>query len=106
MVPLVIKLPSESLVGFTKFLFSSKRSPLVARSIYFSADGISLVFIREIPNTGIIRNCYFDLEFQEIRLICNRNLSSYSYDLFNDSVIFFLDEFCSVKTKTYSYDNL
>ena len=100
--------PTHNIIETTNgiyFIFNNRSNSYYNTTIYKLYND-SLVFIREIPNTGIIRNCYFDLEFQEIRLICNRNLYSYNYDLFNDSVIFFLDEFCSVKTKTYTYDNL
>ena len=100
--------PSHNIIETTNgiyFIFNNRVYGNYNTTIYQLYND-SLVFIREIQNTGRIRNCYFDLEFQEIRLICNRNPYSFGLDLFNDNAIFFLDEFCNVKTKTCAYDNL
>lgn len=88
------------------FIFNNKIMYSYYNTTIYKLYNDSLVFIREIPNTGIIRNCYFDLEFQEIRLMCDRKAYYGNDYLFNNSVIFFLDEFCNVKTKTCTYDNL
>ena len=100
--------PSHNIIETTNgiyFIFNNRVYGNYNTTIYQLYND-RLVFVREIQNTGRIRNCYFDLEFQEIRLICNRNPYSFGLDLFNNSVIFFLDEFCNVKTKTHTYDNL
>lgn len=87
------------------FIFNNITNGYYNTTIYKLIND-TLVFAREIANTGQIKNCFFDLEFQETVLVCNTNPYSYQYDQFSGCKIFYLDEFCNVKTKTYNYDNI